>query len=90
MQPNEDGPGVTFDRSISQLKRTVLQLREAKFVTGLLEKLGVEGVTKQTCSLVYRSWSRLAFKLDCRTPATISRLNSSRVPLPRRFGDGAI
>ena len=49
MQPNEDGPGVTFDRSISQLKRTVLQLREAKFVTGLLEKLGVEGVTKQTC-----------------------------------------
>ena len=47
-QPNEDGPGVTFDRSISQLKRTVLQLREAKFVTGLLEKLGVAGVTKQT------------------------------------------
>ena len=46
-QPVEDGHGVTFERSIFQLRRAVTQLREAKFVTNLLEKLNFAGVTKQ-------------------------------------------
>ena len=51
VRPSEDNLGVTLERTIDQLRRSISQLRGAKFVNTFLEDLKVSGVTSSNTNL---------------------------------------